>query len=119
MADCPAFPEPDRDRSADPLRFVASRADQLQAVTRTGLFCCTSDYDRERYQRILDIAAEMDSIVFVCEATGGALSRTPEALDLGYFDQAALPELVSHLRRPVEDALAAWRDGWTQAAFDL
>lgn len=38
---------------------LASWADQLQAVARTGLFYVTNDYDRERYERILAIAAEM------------------------------------------------------------
>ena len=38
---------------------VAGWADQLQAIARTGLFYATVSYDRERYERILAIAADM------------------------------------------------------------
>ncbi len=38
---------------------LAGWADRLQAMARTGLFYAGNDYDRERYQQIIGIAAEM------------------------------------------------------------
>lgn len=199
---------------------VAHWADQLQALARTGLYYASNDYDRERYQRILDLAAEMfgcltgqaaieiegllsretgyvtpkvgvgaaifdergsllllqrpdsglwglpvgwsevgetaasgiarevreetgllvrprrilgvyDSwrhgsrnvhhfynIVFWCDVDGGTLTRTDEALDLGYFERDALPPVVGHHAPSIADAFDAWTEGWTEARFD-
>lgn len=200
--------------------MVARWADRLQAMARTGLFYASDDYDRERYQRILDVAAEMFScltglppleietrlardagyvtpkvgvgaaifdesgrllllqrpdsglwglpvgwsevgetaasgivrevreetgllvrpkrilgvydswrhgsrdvhhfynVVFWCEVEGGTLTRTDEALDLGYFERDALPPLVPHHTPSIVDAFDAWAAGWTEAKFD-
>ena len=38
-------------------------ADRLQAMARTGLFFADNEYDRERYQAIIGIAAEMASLL--------------------------------------------------------
>ena len=38
-------------------------ADRLQASARTGLFFANNDYDRERYQEVISIAAEMAGLV--------------------------------------------------------
>lgn len=199
---------------------VAGWADQLRALARTGLHYATSEYDRERYERVLVVAATMTSrltgqpaleiealwaretgyvtpkvgvgaaildergallliqrpdsglwglpvgwsevgetaatgvvrevreetglrvrptrllgiydswrhgsrtlhhfynVVFCCAIEGGALTRTSEALDLGYFAPEALPPLVNHHRPAVADAFAGWKEGWTAARFD-
>ena len=199
---------------------LAGWADQLQAIARTGLFYTDSDYDRERYLRILGIAADMVShvagatplevqanwtretgyvtpkvgvgaaviddggkllllqrpdsglwglpvgwsevgetaasgiarevreetgllvrprrilgvydsrlggsdslhhfynIVFVCTIEGGTLTRTAEALDVGYFHRDALPPLVRHHTPCIVDAFRSREEGWTEAAFD-
>src|SRR5258708_10282262 len=47
---------------------IAAWADRLQALSRTGLFYATNDYDRERNERILAIAAEM---------AGALMDRSP------------------------------------------
>jgi ADP-ribose pyrophosphatase YjhB (NUDIX family) len=38
-------------------------ADRLQALARTGLFFAPTDYDRERYQEMIAIAAEMTGLL--------------------------------------------------------
>jgi ADP-ribose pyrophosphatase YjhB (NUDIX family) len=59
------------------------------------------------------------AVVFVCEARGGTLQLTPEALDLGFYGPDTLPSPISKShQRPIEDALAAWRDGRAAAWFD-
>jgi ADP-ribose pyrophosphatase YjhB (NUDIX family) len=209
----------------DPVPFsaksLASWVDRLQALARTGLYYTDSDYDRERYQRILDISAEMagqvagvtplelqsnwvreagyvtpkvgvgaaifdngnglllikrpdsglwglpvgwsevgetaargiarevreetgllvrpqrvlgiyDSrlggssslhhfynIVFGCTVEGGALVKTAEALDVGYFPRDALPPLVRHHTPCILDAFESQERGWTEARFEL
>src|SRR5688500_12995411 len=40
---------------------LAIWSDQLQAIARTGLYYTESDYDRERYEQILSIAADIAS----------------------------------------------------------
>src|SRR5438874_1130595 len=42
---------------------LARWADRLQAMARTGLFFAGNDYDRERYQAIIGIAAEMAGLL--------------------------------------------------------
>jgi len=42
---------------------LARWADRLQATARTGLFFATNDYDRERYQEIIALAAEMAGLL--------------------------------------------------------
>lgn len=42
---------------------LARWADRLQAMARTGLFYAGNDYDRERYQQIITIAAEMAGLL--------------------------------------------------------
>ena len=200
---------------------VAGWADQVRAIARTGLHYATSEYDRERYIRLEEVAAEMlESVsglgraeivsrwaaetgyvtpkvglgaaihdeegallliqrpdsgnwslpvgfaevgegpadgtarevleetglvveprrllglydarlhgstfphhlymaVFVCQCVGGVLVRTSESLAFGYFGRDSLPSPISRSHRPaIEDALDAWRDGWTDARFD-
>ncbi len=46
---------------ASPSESLSVWADRLQALSRTGLFYANNDNDRERYQHILAIAAEMAS----------------------------------------------------------
>jgi ADP-ribose pyrophosphatase YjhB (NUDIX family) len=60
---------------------LAGWADRMQAIARTGLMFASNEYDRERYQRLVDLAAEMAS-----HATGWAPTRiqTAWAADLGY-----------------------------------
>jgi ADP-ribose pyrophosphatase YjhB (NUDIX family) len=60
---------------------LAGWADRLQAIARTGLMFASNGYDRERYQRLVDLAAEMAS-----HATGWTPTRiqTAWAADLGY-----------------------------------
>ncbi len=44
--------------------------------------------------------------LFECRATGGALATSPETLELGYFDPAALPEdTVPQHRMRIADAV--------------
>ncbi len=57
-------------------------------------------------------------VVFWCEVVGGGLTTTAEALEVGYFAEAALPELTPSHRRAVADAFEA-RRGRAEAAFDL
>jgi len=208
------------DGPGEPSTLVLRWADQLRAIATTGLYYVTDEYNRERYQRVEEIAAEMASraadvdpaqvvaswaadtgyvtpkvgliaavhdergrvlliqrpdsglwslpagfaeigespsrgivrevreetglvveprrllgiydswlhgstnpyhmytVVFICERVGGALERTSEALDLGYFELDDLPELSKSHRRAVEDALAAGADWRGTAWFD-
>lgn len=39
--------------------ILAGWTDALQAIARTGLFYATDDYNRERYEQVLAIAADM------------------------------------------------------------
>jgi ADP-ribose pyrophosphatase YjhB (NUDIX family) len=60
---------------------IAAWADQLQSLARTGLFFTQNGYDRERYERIVAIAAEMAGLV-----TGRPVLefRLRWAADMGY-----------------------------------
>jgi ADP-ribose pyrophosphatase YjhB (NUDIX family) len=60
---------------------IARWADQLRAIARTGLHYVESEYDRERYRRIEEIAAEMAS-----SATGAEPAQLIAAwsADVGY-----------------------------------
>jgi ADP-ribose pyrophosphatase YjhB (NUDIX family) len=51
------------DRTYDATERLRSWADRLQAMARTGLFFAGNEYDRERYQEIIGIAAEMAGLV--------------------------------------------------------
>jgi ADP-ribose pyrophosphatase YjhB (NUDIX family) len=195
-------------------------ADALSAIARTGLHYATSEYDRERYEQILAIAAEMaasalplppeeiadrwrrdvgyvtpkvgveaavfdaagrlllirrpdtglwalpggwaevgdspaggavrevqeetgvearpvrlvgvyDSrrvgsrnphhffrIVVACAVVGGSPTPTAEALEAVFFPPDALPSVTRSHRRPIADALAAWRDPTHPSALD-
>jgi ADP-ribose pyrophosphatase YjhB (NUDIX family) len=69
------------DRAHQATEMLRGWADRLQASARTGLFFADNEYDRERYEQIITIAAEMAAL-----ATG----RSPieiEAIwarDVGY-----------------------------------
>jgi ADP-ribose pyrophosphatase YjhB (NUDIX family) len=206
--------------TGEELATLALWSDRLQAIARTGLFYAENNYDRERYEQILAIAAEMASprtgltpgelvdqwardigyvtpkvgvaavvfdadeallllqrpdiglwcpplgwadigetaaaavvrevkeetglvveplrmlgiydghrhrsglpyhfynIVFECRWVGGTLTRTAEALDLGYFRPEALPPLMPHLQQAVADAFASREEGWVGPVFD-
>ena len=207
------------DRTHDVAERFRVWADRLQARARTGLFFASNAYDRERYQEIIAIAAEMAglltgqspvkieaiwardvgyvtprvgvgaaifdqhgaillqqrtesglwalpagflevgetpaegivrevqeemglivrpdrllgvydcqggpwllhhlyNIVFWCSVQGGSLTATDEVPVAAYFDQDALPELLPHHVRAIEDAFAAWNGGSEAAAFD-
>jgi ADP-ribose pyrophosphatase YjhB (NUDIX family) len=60
---------------------LAGWADRLQAIARTGLVFASNEYDRERYQKLVDLAAEMASHV-----TGWTSARIQTAwyADPGY-----------------------------------
>lgn len=51
------------DRTHDVTERLRSWADRLQASARTGLFFASNAYDRERYQEVISIAAEMTGLV--------------------------------------------------------
>jgi ADP-ribose pyrophosphatase YjhB (NUDIX family) len=51
------------DRTHDATELVRTWADRLQASARTGLFFANNEYDRERYQEIVAVAAEMAGLV--------------------------------------------------------
>ena len=69
------------DRAPDPTTLLRGWADRLQASARTGLFFANNEYDRERYEQIIEIAAEMAGL-----ATGQAPVeiRATWAQDVGY-----------------------------------
>lgn len=68
-------------RTHDATETVRAWADRLQASARTGLFFASNEYDRERYEEIVSIAAEMAGLV-----TGQAPVeiRSTWARDVGY-----------------------------------
>jgi ADP-ribose pyrophosphatase YjhB (NUDIX family) len=45
------------------VEHLVNWADRLQSLARTGLFFAQTDYDRERYQQIAEIAAEMAGLL--------------------------------------------------------
>ena len=51
------------DRTRDVTERLRAWADRLQASARTGLFFANNAYDRERYQEVVAIAAEMAGLV--------------------------------------------------------
>jgi 8-oxo-dGTP pyrophosphatase MutT (NUDIX family) len=57
-------------------------------------------------------------IVFACAAVGGSPTPTAEALEAVYFRPDVLPHVTRSHRRPIADALAAWRDPTRPTAFD-
>ena len=57
-------------------------------------------------------------IVFACAAVGGAPAPTAEALEVAFFAPDELPTVTRSHRRPLADALAAWRDPSLPTAFD-
>jgi ADP-ribose pyrophosphatase YjhB (NUDIX family) len=69
------------DHPHDATEQIRGWADRLQASARTGLFFANNGYDRERYEEIVAIAAEMAGL-----ATGLAPVeiRTAWARDVGY-----------------------------------
>lgn len=77
----------------------------------------------ERLLGVYDVRApkrlrQLYSIVFWCSVQGGALTPSAEMPQLGYFPRDALPPLSPGFAREVEDAFAAWHDGWLGTAFD-
>jgi len=69
------------DRTHDATERLRAWADRIQASARTGLFFADNPYDRERYQEIVAIAAEMAGL-----ATGEAAVEIGKiwARDVGY-----------------------------------
>ena len=51
------------DRAHNATELLRGWADRLQASARTGLFFANNDYDRERYEQIITIVAEMAGLV--------------------------------------------------------
>ena len=68
-------------RTHDATELLRAWADRLQASARTGLFFANNEYDRERYQEVVSIAAEMAGL-----ATGQSAVEIEAiwARDLGY-----------------------------------
>ena len=69
------------DRAHHATELLRGWADRLQASARTGRFFANNEYDRERYEQIIEIAAEMAGL-----ATGQAPVeiRATWARDVGY-----------------------------------
>ena len=57
-------------------------------------------------------------VVFRCAVLAGEASRTPEALEVGYFGADDLPDVTPSHRRPVADALAWHAGALPVASFD-
>ena len=100
---------------------VARWAGQVRAIAQTGLVVVPRRllglYDARLHGSTNPHHLYM--AVFVCQNVGGTLVRTSESLDFGYFGRESLPSPISRShRRPIEDALDAWHEGWTEARFD-
>ncbi|HEY8884462.1 MAG TPA: NUDIX hydrolase N-terminal domain-containing protein [Chloroflexota bacterium] len=108
---------------------LASWADRLRAAAQTGHSYATNHYDRERYEQILAVAAEMVSsltnlspteiqTVWARDVEGGSLVTTDEAPNADYFPRDALPLLVAHHERSIYDAFAVRSASWDGTVFD-
>lgn len=78
----------------------------------------------ERLLGVYDVRApqrlrQLYSVVFRCSVQGGELTPCAEMSQLGYFPRDGLPPLAAPgFARVIEDAFAAWHDGWLGTAFD-
>src|SRR2546425_968560 len=114
------------DMAASPLELLRW-SEALAGVARTGLGFTQSLYERERFEEVLKIAADMRVdrllgvcdpwrrrmmgvplylIAFACHAVGGELKGHPlETADVGFFARDALPQPL------------AMRPDWIELAF--
>ena len=88
---------------------------ELQSLARAGLTYGRDDFDLERYARIRDIAAEVDSVIAVhdrerhntphyaygvckiftlCHVTGGSFEKNIETTGFDWFSEDDLPSLA-------------------------
>ncbi len=71
---------------------------RLQTITQAGLTYARDPYDRERYEQLQALTAEIaaaddDKLFIQCRLEGGAPERSHETLDVDFFGPAALPAL--------------------------
>ena len=69
------------DRAHNATELLRGWADRLQASARTGLFFANNEYDRERYEQIITVAAEMAGLVI---GQAPVEIRATWARDVGY-----------------------------------
>jgi ADP-ribose pyrophosphatase YjhB (NUDIX family) len=100
--------------------YSASEVAVKEVREETGILCevvqlvAVLDGLRQGFTRI-----PLYSLVFLCRATGGALSPHPlECLDAGFFAEDALPQPLAGGERWTELAFAAIRGDLAEARFD-
>ena len=74
----------------EPAWLTCSR--ELQAIAQTGLTFTHDPYDRQRFERVRELAAAMMA-EGACELTGGQSRPRLETTEVGFFERTALPEL--------------------------
>ena len=68
---------------------------ELQSLAQAGLTYGRDDFDLERYARIRDIAAEVDSVIFtLCHVTDGSFEKNIETTGFNWFAEDDLPPLA-------------------------
>ena len=103
-----------------PLDLVA-RSRELKFLVKAGLRYPESPYDRERYQRLHELACwdtdkhshpcwseHVDKLVFLCRITGGKLVTSHETSVADFFSINHLPPLCLH-RAAKHYLELAWR----------